>query len=291
MARWVEWRRVELLLSRGASPWFLALGVMLASVLWGVPVDAAAPEEQEAPHQWSLTLGMGVEHIQSRDLLGSPRRYEGQGFPLTLEGRWHRSSTEWYLGASGYGSGVNGGNLSGPVDSGLGTAQSAVVDIRLGGLYRWPVHRRLQVIGGGQLRQWTFFRSYTYHPAQIGSVETWEATLSADLRAGLRGGWTHLGWELRGGLALAGRGMRPSHALRGDQRLRLVEQRRRILSYGQWMSLRSLQMWDLELRIDVPVDGNWSLEAGGYLRGVGVDDGRQTRAYQRGVQLGTRLTW
>ena len=269
-----------------------AIGMGWTSIASGAQmVEERDAEEAVASPRWHIEVGVGVESTQSRDELGSPLRYKGRGYPMRLRGDHIRHRTRWYASVQGHGSGVNGGHLRARSQDGPSMAQSGVGDLRVGGAYRWRDGQRLRPYAGGRMRTWAFFRRYTYSAAQIGSVETWEATLSADVEVGLeahQGPWTG---ALEAGVALGGRAMRPNHALRGDRRLQLVEQRRHIVRYGQWVGPRQLQMGDLQARLQWAVTDRWGVSGTAYMRAMGVDDGRSTRAYQRGFMMGSAITW
>ncbi len=277
--------------------WVVVMLVGSIGMGWtGVASGAEMVEERDAGEaattpRWHVEVGVGVESTQSRDDLGSPLRYEGRGYPMRLRGDHIRQRTRWYASVQGHGSGVNGGHLRAISADGPSMAQSGVGDLKVGGAYRWRHGERLRPYIGGRLRTWAFFRRYTYSAAQIGSVETWEATLSADMEVGLeahRGPWSG---ALEAGMALGGWAMRPNHALRGDRRLQLVEQRRHIVRYGQWVGPRQLQMGDLQARLQWAVTDRWGLSGTAYIRATAVDDGRSTRAYQRGIIMGSAIAW
>ncbi|TXD39457.1 hypothetical protein FRC98_03410 [Lujinxingia vulgaris] len=259
---------------------------------------AATPEQStgQAPGAESrgeVLIFSGVERLGNRDATGSPLAYRGQAYPLIL--RWGRTASRWSraLELGGFTPGFNGGRLSSAIDDGQGHwANASFVDAS----FQWRFAllnrggRRLEL--GPRLSHWTMYRSYQYDPAQIGSVEVWDAFVSLDASAGFRqtlGGWgeLHLGINV----PLGGYVMRPSYAVRGDERVRLVQERWRALTDGRFESWGSFRM--VQTRAEL-----W-WKPGKYLGVVGAYRGGafsyelplDTRTYSHRFSLGVGLLY
>lgn len=262
--------------------WLAAVAVLLAC-------QSATAQDDGSTTQWEMTLGMGIEEVASRDEAGSPLAYTGVGYPLVLRVEADRKA--WRAGGEtgAFVFGVNGGRLATAyAEDGDPShrADSVVVD-----LSAW-LDREVLTIGdhrvavGGQLSHWTFFRTYLYNPAQIGSVETWEATISADLRAGLdaqQGRWS---WGGAISVPLLGWVMRPSYAVRGDERVQLVNSRRRVLTQGRLTSVHRLQMVQAEAVFGVEISPRWAIGGQYRIGRLSYTNQVQTRAFKHRGMLG-----
>lgn len=237
--------RVHSMWTRRGMALLIALGCWcVAGWAHSAEPQAGANEDRRVEGRGELLLFSGIEQMGNRDATGSPLAYRGQAYPLML--RWGRSAPRWSraLELGGFTPGLNGGRLSSAIDDGQGHwANASFVDAS----FQWRFAllnrggRRLEL--GPRLSHWTMYRSYQYDPAQIGSVEVWEAFVSLDASAGLRqalGGWgeLHLGINV----PLGGYVMRPSYAVRGDERVRLVQERWRALTDGRFASWGSFRM-------------------------------------------------
>lgn len=212
----------------------------------------------------TAAVQMGVAEVGSRDAKGSPLAYQGRAFPVGLQLQWR--GDVWSGGAMGstFFYGWNAGTLSADrPNSSTEVHNAEAVFVELAGWMQRAVvsGRSVRLSVGPQLSHWTFFRSYEYHPAQIGGVETWEATVSADARAELELRRGRFGAQLSANVAAVGRMMRPGHSIRGDERLALIEDRRRILSYGSWATAARLQMIHLDVGVRLDVSTRLALVA------------------------------
>ncbi|RDV39467.1 hypothetical protein DV096_02535 [Bradymonadaceae bacterium TMQ3] len=240
-----------------------------------------------------MLLFSGVERMGNRDATGSPLAYRGQAYPLIL--RWGRSTPRWSrtLELGGFTPGFNGGRLSSAIDDGQGHwANASFVDAS----FQWRFallnrgKRRLEI--GPRLSHWTMYRSYQYDPAQIGSVEVWEAFVSLDASAGLRqslGNWGEL--HLGVNVPLGGYLMRPSYAVRGDERVRLVQERWRAVTDGRFASWGSFRM--VQTRAEIWwMPGTYLAVVGAYRGGAfSYDLPLDTRTYSHRFSLGLGLLY
>lgn len=274
----------------GGSRWIgAAVAVFLALAVLGYAPWAGAEEPG-----WEFGLGWGLEDVGSRDQMGSPFAYQGRGFPLVL--RVEHNTPGWSVGAEGgaFSYGINGGELRAQrYDGERHWAESVFVDVTL--WTQWilarPENHRLSL--GVQWSHWTFFRSYHYDPTQIGSVESWDAPLTADLRAELR---RSLGRRaqisLRGSLPVIGWMMRPNWAIRGDERIALLDEPQRVVTDGEWMSWHRFAMLRAEAEVQWQMSRRWAMTAQYRFGMFSYRDDVGTQAVtQRGV-LGLRyLMW
>ena len=233
-----------------------------AVVLLLVACDAGAQTEEEA--RWEISVTSGVEEVASRDDKGSPLAYSGLGYPLGLQLLTERPSWSGGVQASGFAFVVNGGRLaSGQATPGEEGHQADSIFVDLSVWAQLPVLRRgahrLDV--GAEISHWTFFRSYTYHAAQIGAVETWDAPVAVGGRVewSRHGQWLDL--DLGATVALVGRMMRPAHSLRGDERFRLIESRHRVFTYGRWVAPHRLRWVQGRAGMRAKVHPRWGLWA------------------------------
>ncbi len=234
---------------------------------------------------WDLSVMGGVENVGSRDEMGSPLAYRGRGFPgaVRTERRGPRLELGMEVGAFIYG--INGGRLEAErAEVDRHWAESVSVDLALWGQRVVATPRSHRLALGLQISHWTFYRSYHYDPTQIGSVETWDAPLTADVRADLQ---RSLGPDLEVRLAasvpLAGRMMRPNYAIRGDERIALIEERRRVLN-GRWMTLNRFQMIRGEAALSWRVSQRWSVTTQYRIAMFTYRDDTSTQAFsQRGL--------
>ena len=238
---------------------------------------AAGAEEAEADGR--ITLGTGMESLASRDQMGSPFLYRGGGHPVWVAA--HRQGGHWRWGMDWRGSvsGWNAAWMEAAISDGKRHRAEAVSvegSLYLQGLVASEGGHQLFL--GGELSNWTFFRSYHYDEHQIGAVEIWEAPVVLNARAEMV---RRLGaWELSVAalVPVGGRMLRPNYAIRGDERIEMVERRLQILRYGSWASWNRLQMlrgiagmgWRRErlgLRLEASAgwlryQGDWETRAG-----------------------------
>ncbi|RAL25207.1 hypothetical protein DL240_03075 [Lujinxingia litoralis] len=243
---------------------------------------AASPERAE------VVVLTGAEAVGNRDDTGSPMAYRGMGYPLQL--RWGRTARRWsrQIALAGFSQGINGGRLHSAMDDGQGHwARSSFVDAS----FQWRFvlldqsSRRLEL--GPRLSHWTMYRSYQYDPSQIGSVEVWDAVITLDASAALRqrfGGWG----ELRLGLTLpvGGYVMRPSYAVRGDERVRLVMERWRAVTDGRFASWGTLQMVQAQAEMWIHLGKRLGLVTAYRGGAMSYELPLNTRTYAHRVSLG-----
>lgn len=261
---------------------------------WSPWALAGEPADNDEGTDWSVATAVGVQEVASRDELGSPLGYHGWNAPLVIRVDAH--TQRWSAGGrlDGVVAGVNAPdmrtNLAG--DSEVGHRASPIF-ADLSGWLLWPVaepgdHRLSAGVGLGH---WTFFRTYAYDPAQIGSVETWEAVLSADLRARLERTYDRWRWSVGTAFSLGARVFRPSHALRGDERIILVDRHLQVLTYGGWASLNRLQMMQVDGGVEWQLNPRWSL-IGHYRVGyLSYRNELSTRAFRQQWTVGTRFNF
>ncbi len=260
--------------------------VMVAGWTFGA-MEAAA----ENSRGWVEVKG-GVEATGSRDEMGSPRVYRGMGVPLVVAGALSRGPWQWGLEAGGFGTGFNGGPLQargGGEDHGV--AEQIFVDGSLWGTRRVWQGRRLGVDAGARLSHWTFFRSYSYHSSQIGAVETWESPTTIDGLGRVRVSpisRVHLQAELS--VPLMGRVLRPNYAVRGDERMALVERRTRVLSSGRWATWPTLQMVQARGAVHLETVGPLMVVAEWRVGGLALNGEVPTRATAQRLVVGVRLS-
>ena len=252
------------------------VGAMVGS-LFTIWAGGAAAEENSS--QWRVSLGTGVGSLASRDEMGSPFLYRGASHPIwgavRRSGENWQWGTDWRVAATGW----NAGWLEAAISDGSRhRAEVVSVEGSIYGQREVARHRGHQLYLGGEVHHWTFFRSYHYDENQIGAVEVWEAPVSLNARAALV---RRLGeWDLSMSalVPLGGRILRPNYAIRGDERIDMVERRQRILSHGSWSSWNRFQMlrgrlalsWQRErlgLRAEASVgwlryQGEWETRAG-----------------------------
>lgn len=266
----------------------IAVGVCL---WWGSAVAVAdePPPAGVDDDRWRLEAGVGVQQMTSRDQLGSPLMYRGMGIPPVL--RLDKAGQRWSVGARAAGVvfGVNGGRLSSSMaEDGDPSHRADSVHVEFQGWLDREVTSssspRLAV--GAQVGHWTFFRSYFFDPAQIGSVETWESTISADGRLSISDQLGRLFWRAGLEVALAGWMMRPAYAVRGDERVALVERRHRVLTEGRLTAVHRLQMVHAEGGLGVDIGDRWT--ASGRIRATWMNyrDERPTRSWSRRATIG-----
>lgn len=240
-----------------AAMWCLVVGAGLLAFSAQAAADSGSA-------RWTLTVGMGIEEVASRDTMGSPLTYSGVGYPGVF--RADVVADRWSGGAEvgGFFFGFNGGELeTAYAEEGLDghRADSVFADASV-----WaqravakPGSHRLSL--GVQVSHWTFFRSYLYDTSQIGAVETWDATLTGDVRAEVGHRIGRFQWRAGASLAVGGRIMRPSYSVRGDERIALVESRGRVLTYGSWATINRLQMLQADAAIQWDLSERWGLVA------------------------------
>jgi hypothetical protein len=244
----------------------------------------AESEAEDGSSSLELTLGVGRAAVGSRDQKGSPLAYRGTGIPPVIKGRWLAENWSAGFGVSALVTGFNAAPLRADRAQGadeLHRADPVFVDFSIWGQHLMATPEPFQIALGAQLSHWTFFRSYEYNPSQIGGVETWDATLTADARAQLS--FTHGRWEAHTGasFALAGRMMRPSHAIRGDERLQLIQERRRIWSSGQWATVARFQKMQIDAQVRFDFNSRVGAVAGYRLGMMSFHDDQATRAYHQ----------
>ena len=276
----------------------LWMGAFICGLLMWLPATAVAGDvdadefDEPAPAQWTLSLGAGVQDVASRDELGSPLLYQGLGYPLML--RADRRAEGWSAGArlQGFVFGVNGGVLTTDqaTDETSGhRADSVFAD--LSAWLQWPLVRvddhRLSV--GVQLSHWTFFRSYLYDSRQLGSVETWDASLTAAIRAQIERRFERWRWTVAASMAVAGRMMRPSYSVRGDDRIALINQTHKVLTYGRWATIAGLQKVQLDAGIDWQLTPRWGVLAQYRVGVMAYSDDMSTRAFSQQAMVGAQF--
>lgn len=266
--------------------------VALAMLL---PASSAVAESEaddgELP-RWSLAAATGVQELASRDEMGSPLMYGGVGFPAVLQ--LQRRGPKWTAGGqmSAQIGGLNGGQLeAGPAEEGRPGHRADGVSVDLSvwmqRLLADPGDHRVSV--GGGIGHWTFFRSYLYDPAQIGSVESWDASVTADLRIHLERRIGRLSWHLGTNLALAGRMMRPSHSLRGDEQLAMARDYTRVLREGNWATIGQLQKLEADAGILWDVTSRWGAGVDYRARYLSYRGERPTRAFAQRLVVGAEF--
>lgn len=194
------------------------------------------PVEVEA-QTTRVRLQTGLEAVESRDEMGSPFLYSGQGAPLSLGLSHQRRRIYLDLRAQ---------FLRAPLQAERATEDSHRADAILVDLEIF-LGRRLLSFGGHDLRigpeiqTSTFYRDYTYDSFQIGTVEIWDSPLTLNVRAELlrRLGPLELGAAMS--LPLFGWVMRPDYAIRGDERITMMERRYRVLEFGEFATWPDLQ--------------------------------------------------
>lgn len=255
----------------------------------GEPAEIESTDESGT--EWTFGAGAGVQEVASRDFRGAPFAYRGWGYPLDLrfEGVGSRWSATVELG--GFASAVNGGELS--VESAEGInyahARTAFVDLGVRLLRAVAIPGQHRLSGGLQLSHWTFYRSYEYDPRQIGSVETWDALVTLDVRGELRrqiGNWQ---WGVGAGTAVAGRVMRPSYALRGDERIALIEHPGRIFAYGRWATINQLQLLRADAAVSRSIGDRWAVRADYRFGWMAHRD--DSRAFTQRLSVGAEFRW
>lgn len=265
--------------------------MLLLLVGYAAPASAEQAAEIEASG-WTLNLGVGVQEVISRDEMGSPLAYRGTGYPLALGAELRRS--RWSAGgqASAFAFGFNGGRLAAaPAEEGSEghRADSVFVDLSL--WYQRPLVAAdsWSLTVGPQIGHWTFFRSYLYNPRQIGSVETWDTAVTGDVL----GQWRYVGGSWSGQVAasvsVAGRMMRPSYSIRGDDRLALVESRRQVLREGHWTTARRLRMAQAEVALERRISDRVGIWAQYRVGGLDYRDEVATRAFSQ--RFVTGIQW
>lgn len=277
--------------SRAARRGALVAGLVV--LLASSTVTAGETGETDERRSWSVGVESGIQQLASRDELGSPLVYDGLGVPLVVRTDARRTDWSWGARISGLVAGFNAQDLTAPpAEDEPGGHRAEPVFFDLSSWVQWPVVRSgsLRLSAGPQLGHWTFFRSYEFHPAQIGSVEVWDAAITADLRAGLGQEFGQFDWELATSLALGGRMLRPSWAVRGDERIALVENRRRIFAYGDWTAVHRLQMVQLEAGMQWWPTDRWGI-SGRYRGGLLSYRGSETttRAVSQQGTLGVQF--
>ncbi len=252
----------------------------------------AVGEETSPSTNWTVTAGGGVAEVASRDEAGSPLAYSGVGYPLIL--RVDAVGPRWAAGGQTglFVFGLNGGRLS--ADLAREGEPSHRADSLFVDLSAWIDRQVLtgsahRLWLGAQVGHWTFFRSYLYNPAQIGSVESWEAVITADVRAGVGGDYGRLSWELAASVPLLGWMMRPSYAVRGDERVEIVESHTTVLRRGRAVTVDRLQMVQGEASVALALGQRWGLR-GEYRAGrLSYTNFVQTRAFVQRGTLGVSL--
>ncbi len=265
--------------------WALAALAISAFVAAPTTVAAQTPSSTE----WEVTVGGGVEEVASRDEAGSPLAYYGMGYPVGL--RVDARGQRWAGGARTglFFFGFNGGRLA--ADMATDGEPSHRADSVFVDLAGWLDRQVLELGGhrlavGGQLSHWTFFRSYLYNPAQIGSVEAWDATISADVRASIDGHTGAMFWGLSAAVPVAGWVIRPSYAVRGDERVDLVDSNTKVVTHGRLTTVHRLQMFQTEATLGLRLGQRWSLQANYRLGRLSYTNELQTRAFSQRAMLG-----
>ncbi len=282
---------------RQAWPWAVArrwvpVMVMACSSIICAASATAYAQADSAPQIWEWSLGMGIQEVASRDEAGSPLAYVGTGFPLALRAQLQRPQWSSGMQASAIYYGINGGKLqAAPATEGGEShrADSVFVDLSLWAQRAVISGESLALSAGVQLGHWTFFRSYLYNPRQIGSVETWDAVVTSDARMALEYLGQRWSWRMATSLALAGRMMRPSYSIRGDERLALVESRRNVFRYGEWTSLHRLRMVQAETSVQWNLNDRWGLWAQYRVGTLVYEADVSTRAFSQRVVSGIQL--
>lgn len=271
--------------------WVGSLGLALV-VLLAIP--AAAGQASDDRVSWSLGAGAGIQEVASHDELGSPLVYAGVNAPMLL---WLDARAQsWSAGArvDGVVSGVNGGPLTTRYAvQGAEGQRADTVFVDLSGWVQWAVATpgQLRVSVGPQLGHWTFFRSYNYHPSQIGSVETWDSTITADLRVQLDQKFERWGWSVAGSAAAAGRILRPAYAVRGDERLGLANRPWQVFTHGRWAAVGRLQMVQAEAVLQAQLTRRLGV-VGRYRTGFLSHGGELTsRAFRQQLTAGVQLVF
>ncbi len=269
----------------------MAIGIELAQAQEPTEVDGQIDSDSPSVE---LILGVGLAQLGSRDAKGSPLAYRGSGVPPVLRGRWMGQRWSAGVGASTLVTGFNASPLRADRAQGaddIHRADPVFVDLAIWAQRIQVSSAPFEIAVGAQLSHWTFFRSYEYNPSQIGGVETWDGTLTADGRAQMSVAHGRWAGHVSGSFALAGRMMRPSHSIRGDERLALIRERRRIWTSGQWATLARLQ----KLQVDAQVRFDFTTRMGavaGYRLGLmSFHDDQPTRAFYQQGMVGLALSF
>ena len=281
--------------SATGTAWVVSFVAAVAVLLWSAPGFAGeASAEVSGTSGWSLSAGAGVQELASYDEMGSPLVYHGWGVPLMLRADLRRQG--WSAGGriDAMVSGFNAPHLSAsPTGTGGDTEDPTARAVfgDLSGWIQWPVASlaQHQISVGVGLGHWTFVRSYAYHPAQIGGVETWDAVVSADLRGGIKRQFDNWSWSVAASMSLGARMLRPSHSMRGDERIGLVDQPLRVLTYGGWATVNRLQMMQAEGALGWQLNSRWSLNGEYRVGYLSYRDDLTTRAFRQQVLVGATL--
>jgi hypothetical protein len=261
---------------------------MVGLVLFWLALGAGSAVAQG---RWTVEAGTGVEAVDSRDELGSPMAYRGHGVPLVVGVM--REAPRWHLRAQagGFGTGVNGGRLrtaNGSEDHQV--ARSVFVDVSVQATRTMTGDARQRIGLGARISHWTFFRSYQYHPNQIGAVETWDAPVTLDA-VGEISVWPLTRLQLHGAFALpvVGRVIRPHYAVRGDERIDLVDGQGELFGTGIWATWPTLQMLQAHLGARLQLHPRWVLSVEGRAGAFALNGTVPTRAVARRFVVGIGL--
>lgn len=273
--------------------WRLVVVAVAAVVLagwWTSPVYAGTVESAPSAQGWSLSATVGVQELASRDEAGSPLAYHGWGVPLGLQAAYRAEG--WSTGGrlETVVSGFNAGQLT-PQSPDADHAYADAVFADISWWVQWPVASpsNLQLSVGPALSHWTFVRIYNYHPGQIGSVETWDSAVTADLQIQIGQQFDRLRWSAGSSVAVAGRMMRPAHSLRGDDRLVLIDEPTRVLTDGQWAALHRLQLLQADAQIGWQLSPRWEINGNYRVGYLSYYSDRPTRAFRQQFAVGARF--
>jgi hypothetical protein len=235
----------------------------------------------------------GVEYLGSRDDAGSPMRYTGYGYPIGLAYEQSRERSLAKLGGAFSHAGFNSGLLTaGIAQEQFHQAEPTLVRLSYGYWRKVGSGLRLQSLAGGELNSIVFFRSYQYDPHQIGTVELYDAITSLDLSA-------RLFFDLsprqrlmgRVALPLGGYVVRPSYAVRGDERLQVVREQWRIVTDGYWASWGELQRAQIELGYRLTLNDRLELDASYHVEAYRVRQPFVSRGLLARYSLGVSMTF